>query len=245
MRRWLLIPLVASLFVLSFVESWAALLDAARAAGIPYPKPWPWMVDGFIVATALLVVEARRAGHSRGVWWPRLGLLGATALSTGIQAAWAPTTVKIDEVTYSADWAWALHAWSPVAVLFSFECLVWLVFSRAEARPRPERASGPPLPARAHAWLRSWDLPESDPVPAQPEVVRLDSRQPTATPPARPNGLSATQRRRVESWVGEGRTNKSWMARELGLSDRGRKHLGRLVDDLLAAQNGDRPKEPV
>jgi hypothetical protein len=123
MRRGLLIPLVASLFTLSFIESWAALLDAARAAGIPYPQPWPWMVDGFIVATALLVVEARRAGHRAGVWWPRLGLFGATALSTGIQATWAP----------QADWAWALHAWSPLAVLFSFECLVWLVFGQRPA----------------------------------------------------------------------------------------------------------------
>lgn len=235
MRRWLLIPLVASLFGVSFWESWSALTDAAKDAEIPHPGPWPHAVDGFILACALLVVEARRTGHQRGAWWPRLGLLGATALSTGIQGVYAP----------DKPWAWALHAWSPLAVLFSFECGVWLMFAKGAADPKAERASGPPLPARAHAWLRSWDLPDSDPVPAQPEVVRLDSRRPSATPSARPNGLTATQRRRVETWVAEGRTNKSWMARELGLSDRGRKHLGRLVDDLLVAQNGERPKEPV
>jgi len=241
MRRWLLTPLVASLFILSFVESWAALLDAARAAGIPYPKPWPWMVDGFIVATALLVVEARRTGHQRGAWWPRLGLLGATALSTGIQAAWAPTTVVVGGVERSADWAWALHAWSPLAVLFSFECLVWLVFGQGPARPKPATPARPPVPARLRVWLGSWD--QVGPVPAQPEaaqVVRLDSKRPNAPTAARPSGLTLAQRRRVEGWVAEGRTNKSQMARDLGLSDRAKKErLAPLVDQLAAQRNGD------
>jgi hypothetical protein len=202
MRRWLLTPLVASLFVLSFVESWAALLAAARAAGIPYPKPWPWMVDGFIVATALLVVEARRAGHGAGVWWPRLGLLGATALSTGIQAAWAPRD----------DWAWALHAWSPLAVLFSFECLVWLAFT---ARPAWEPTPlGHPVPEPA---------PEPEPAP-----------DPEPRPRARANGaaFSAAQLNQIRGWVTEERPVR-WMARELGLDDNTRtRKLAPLVRSL-------------
>jgi hypothetical protein len=79
------------------------------------------------------------------------------------------------------------------------------------------------------------------PAPLQP--VSQVSQRPNL--PARPNGLTPAQRRRVEAMVADGRTNKSQMARDLGLtSDRQRKNLGRLVNDLLA-QNGDRPKEPV
>jgi hypothetical protein len=233
MRRGLLIPLVASLFVLSFIESWAALLDAARAAGIPYPEPWPWMVDGFIVATALLVVEARRAGHAAGVWWPRLGLLGATALSTSIQATWAP----------QGEWAWALHAWSPLAVLFSFECLVWLVFAPGQARA--QRASGPAVPARLHTWLRSWELPDP-PAPPAP-VVPL---QPVARPARRAAGpISGRDRARVAAWLGEDPPRSArWIAGQLGLSNHARSaHLAPLIEELQASRvggpagNGERP----
>jgi hypothetical protein len=232
MRRGLLIPLVASLFTLSFIESWAALLDAARAAGIPYPQPWPWMVDGFIVATALLVVEARRAGHSAGVWWPRLGLFGATALSTGIQATWAP----------QADWAWTLHAWSPLAVLFSFECLVWLVFGTAAARPTPQVEAGPPAPARLHTWLASWKLPE--PVHAS---AAAPVEQPPTTPPPTPlvtgarrpvRALTAAERRKVDPLVAQ-------KLAPLAISKRLRLPYPPVrvyVRQLEATQNGDRPK---
>jgi len=230
MRRWLLIPPVASLFAVSFYESWWALNKAATAAKLPDPRPWPWSVDGFILVMALMVVFAAIDGHSWGTWWPRLGLLSATALSTGIQAAWAP----------EADWAWALHAWSPLAVLSSFECLVWLVFGQGATRPKPAAEARPPVPARLRSWLGSWDqaAPPTQPEPAQ--VVRSDSKRPNATTTARPSGLTPAQRRRVEGWVGEGRTNKSWMARELGLSDRSKKErLAPLVDQLAAQRNGD------
>jgi hypothetical protein len=235
MRRGLLIPLVASLFVLSFIESWAALLDAARAAGIPYPEPWPWMVDGFIVATALLVVEARRAGHSAGVWWPRLGLFGATALSTGIQATWAP----------QADWAWALHAWSPLAVLFSFECLVWLVFGQHATRPKQAGQERTPAPARLRAWLGSWD--QASPVPA-PAAAPVE--HPAAAPPPTPlrtgarrpvRALTAAEQRKVDPLVAQ-------KLAPLAISKRLRLPYPPVrvyVRQLEATLNGDRPKEPV
>jgi len=97
------------------------------------------------------------------------------------------------------------------------------------------------VPARLRAWLGSWDQA----APAQVDVPVPGSRErqpvaPARPNPARPGGLTLAQRRRVEGWVAEGRTSKSWMARELGLSDRSRKHhLGPLVDQLAAQQNGD------
>jgi len=80
-----------------------------------------------------------------------------------------------------------------------------------------------------------------DPGPAGPVPGSRSRRQQAAAPaPSRPNGLTLAQRRRVEGWVAEGRTNKSQMARDLGLSDRAKKErLAPLVDQLAAQQNGD------
>jgi hypothetical protein len=158
-RRWLLTPLVASLFIVSFVESWAALVHAARTAGIPYPEPWPWMVDGFIVAMALMVVEADRDHRGRVAWWPRAGLVAATALSVWIQVAYAP-----------AEGRW-LAAWSPLAVLFSFECLVFL-------------------------WRPAWDEPVVPvrPEPVDPPVDPPDPEVPVAAPD---DALVRTRRQRA------------------------------------------------
>jgi hypothetical protein len=120
----LLTLLVASLFALSFWESWAALAKAATRAEIPHPHPWPWAVDGFILVTAIMVAHAKlldrrnAKGHVRGLWAPRVLLVCATALSTAIQWGYAPRD----------PW---LHAWSPVAVLLSFECLIRLLYGAA------------------------------------------------------------------------------------------------------------------
>jgi hypothetical protein len=243
MRRWLLIPPVASLFLVSGYESWWALNAAAVAAKIPDPRPWPWAVDGFILVMALMVVFAAIDGHSWGTWWPRAGLVGATALSTGIQAAWAPV----------ADWAWTLHAWSPLAVLFSFECLVWLVFAAGPTRPRPATQARPPAPARLRVWLGSWEqaAPEvpatrfgppagspGHPEPAQ--VVRSDSRRPNSTRMARAGGLTDQQRARVAAWRAEDPPRSArWIAGQLGLSNHSRaKHLAPYVAELEAARVG-------
>lgn len=123
MRRKALVALVASLFAVALVESWEALTHAAHAAHVPYPRPWPHMVDGFILAMALMVVEAR--AERRNPWWARVGMVASTALSTVIQVAYAPP-----------DGRW-LAAWSPVAVLFSFETLVSLLYGRREPAESP------------------------------------------------------------------------------------------------------------
>jgi hypothetical protein len=195
-RRWLLTPLVASLFVVSFIESWAALVHAAQAAAIPYDKPWPWMVDGFIVAMALSVIEADREHRGKVALWPRVGLVVATGLSTGIQAAWAP----------QQDWAWALHAWSPLAVLFSFECLVWLW------RPAWDE---PPVP------LGPRPKPEPDPDPDQPEPVQSRPRVAQGGPRRERPATLGRPVAEVAQRAAQGHS-AARIVRDLGLSDRAR-----------------------
>jgi hypothetical protein len=197
--RWTgptLVLLVASLFVVAFYESWEALQRAGIRGEVADPGPWPWMVDGFILAMAIMVAYAKQTSTDlrwwdRGLLGPRLGLLASTALSAAIQWGYAPHD----------PW---LHAWSPLAVLFSFECLIRLVYGvavgarGAEVRdggpPRPgETAEGVPPAARAQSQpsrlVRGTPPPSSVPSPVnggrRPDTgaVNLPDRAATVTTP--------------------------------------------------------------
>lgn len=127
-----LVLLMTSLFAVALYESWWALDHAAVATKIADHRPWPWMVDGFILAMALMIVYAKQQGLGRWDFWllaPRVGLVLSTALSMAIQMAWAPVT----------HWGWPLHGWSPLAVLFSFECLIGLLYGAAVGASGGER----------------------------------------------------------------------------------------------------------
>jgi hypothetical protein len=244
MRRVLVVLLAAGMAVLSFdaLRAYALtghpLVDGVIPAQTILPRPWLAMlwavvVDLAVAAGILGVKDDRRDWRA---WLMLLLALGATL---GFQVfALSPFVAR---------------AVPPVGL-----ALAILVLDLGPARPKPAReASGPPLPARAHAWLRSWELPDQHPtvpvarvgpppgLPGHPEPAQVVSglrshrQQATAPAPSRLGGLTAAQRRQVAGWVGEGRTNKSQMARDLGLSDRGRKTLGPLVDELVASRNGD------
>jgi hypothetical protein len=203
MRRWLVAPPVGVLFAISFYESWMALYQAAAKAEVYDPRPWPATVDGFILIMAAFVIFARIDGHTWGVWWPRLGLLGATALSTTVQVVYAP----------AEHWARALHAWSPLALLASFEIMVWLVFGQGAPVVRVHQQK-PPAPARLRAWVESGlraDAPTFAHTPAPTSAhtsaptsahipAHTDAPIPAHTDaPTRPvRALTSAERRRVD-----------------------------------------------
>jgi hypothetical protein len=126
--RKLLVTIVVSLFAASLALSLSALYQAGIAAKVSIPPAFPWIIDGFIVAMTLVIVEAKRDGRALTIW-PRLGLYGVTAVSVTVQGVYAPP----------GAWDKVLHTLAPVAVLWSFESLVWLVFVTREA---PERVEG-------------------------------------------------------------------------------------------------------
>ncbi|GEM_PF-2191176 len=237
MRRVLVVLLALGMAVLSFdaLRAYALtgrpLTDGVIPQATILPRPWLAMlwavvVDLAVAAGILGVKDDRRDPCA----WAMLLL--ALAATLGFQVfALSPFVAR---------------AVPPVGL-----ALAILVLDLGPARPKAAQAAGPPLPARAHAWLRSWELdtetagsvPAStfgrgeDPGPAGP-VPGSRERQPVAPArpnPARPGGLTLAQRRRVEGWVAEGQRNKSEIAKRLGLSDRKRKELvGPLVDELLA-----------
>lgn len=231
MRRWLLTPLVASLFLVSFAESWAALVHAARTAGIPYPEPWPWMVDGFIVAMALMVVESDRDRRARFAWWPRVGLVAATGLSVWIQAAYAPQ---------GGEW---LAAWSPLAVLFSFECLVWLWRPAWGPVPTP---SAVPQPANVPAPVGPPPGAGTPTPQARPKVAQGAPRSARPAALGRPTtqrGWSPTDDPQITQLLDEGLTPNA-VRNQLRLNDGQYRKLldfNRQRHQLTSSTNGDRP----
>jgi hypothetical protein len=130
--RKLLVTIVVSLFTASLALSLSALYQAGTAAKVSIPPAFPWIVDGFIVAMTLVIVEAKRDGRRLTVW-PRLGLYGVTAVSVTVQGVYAPPEA----------WDKLLHTLAPVAVLWSFESLVWLLFAPTLAAVEPPAAELP------------------------------------------------------------------------------------------------------
>jgi len=230
MRRILVALLGLGMAVLSFDALRAyALTGHPLASGvIPVetilPRPWLAMLWAVMVdlaaAAGILGVK-----DDRGDWRAWLMLLLALAATLGFQVLSFPPVIA--------------RAVPPVGL-----ALAILVLDLGPAKSKPAAQPRTPAPARLRAWLGSWE--GADPTPVRPQVVRSDSTRPTATPTARPGGLTAAQRTRVAGWVAEDRS-ALWMAQQLGLSDRARKEkLGPLVRELKVARvtspNGDRPE---
>jgi hypothetical protein len=153
-RERALIGLVASLAVIAFVESYQALYHAAQAGNRPIPPLWPYAVEGFTLAMTVAIWDARSRG--RHAPWAWVLLVLATAVSTCLQVLDA---LALDAAGHQAAAALAggldaagvrrLHtalgvltaAWTPLALLLSFERWMWLAYGghrTVPADPAPQ-----------------------------------------------------------------------------------------------------------
>jgi hypothetical protein len=152
-RERALVWLVASIAVVAFIESFQGLYYAARAGGRPLPWLWPWAVDGFTLAMNVVIWDARSKGRrARWAWWL---LICATGVSTALQilhaltppapAAASPTLATAGEADTMLRVLTA--AWTPIALLLSFERWMWLAYgdqpTASPARPAAVRAAQP------------------------------------------------------------------------------------------------------
>jgi len=167
----------------------------------------------------------------RSVWWPRTGMVGSTALSLAVVVSHAPAA-------HGGRW---LAAWSPVAVLFSFECLMWLVFG---ARRTVVHAPGQAV--QGHAPATRARVPEDFPEPVVPLGSEPDPAPDTApdTRPAAPvqprrhRALTPDETRRVTPLAAQG-LKAYTIARQTGIREPVvRQHLR---DHTPASTNGSRP----
>jgi len=125
----------------------------------------------------------------------------------------------------------ALHPLVVAGVVPSLMVLVTVAWHRIKSyRPIPTPL-GHPVPEPGQTPAPEEDRPMAPaPGPAHPDP------QPDQVPERTRNGgarLTADQEAMVRAWVADGRRNKSEMARELDLNNRGRLAVGRLVDDLV------------
>ena len=123
------------------VESYGAMVDAARAGGRAIPELWPLGTEALALAMEASVLEAKRLGHRAVLRLSWVLLVASVALSTLLQVAVAPPTL-VGYVTAAA---------TPVWLLGSFAVLSLLYRTNASADPAPgsAEAGADPAPLRA------------------------------------------------------------------------------------------------
>jgi Protein of unknown function (DUF2637) len=208
-RERVLVWLVASIAVVAFIESFQGLYYAARAGGRPLPWLWPWAVDGFTLAMNVVIWDARSKGRrARWAWWL---LICATGVSTALQILHAltpPALAVASPILATAGEADATlrvltAAWTPIALLLSFERWMWLAYgdqpTASPSRPPAVRAAQPSdhppatQPTAAldgQAAAGEGGLPAGPPA-APPDAGRQAGGSKSNLPhPARPGGRS-------------------------------------------------------
>jgi hypothetical protein len=203
-RERALVWLVASIAVVAFIESFQGLYYAARAGGRPLPWLWPWAVDGFTLAMNVVIWDARSKGRrARWAWWLLICATGVStalqilhALTPAAQAAASPALATAGEA--DATLRVLTAAWTPIALLLSFERWMWLAYgdqpSASPARPPAVRAARPadhPPAAQPTATLDGQPAggPPADPPTVPPDAGRQAGGSKGNLPPlVRPGG---------------------------------------------------------
>jgi hypothetical protein len=115
------------------MESYGAMVEAARAGGRAIPELWPLGTEALALAMEVSVLEAKRLGHRAVLRLSWLLLVASVALSTLLQVAVAPPSL-VGYLTAGA---------TPVWLLGSFAVLSLLYRTQAPADPTADDAQEP------------------------------------------------------------------------------------------------------
>ena len=115
------------------MESYGAMVEAARAGGRAIPELWPLGTEALALAMEVSVLEAKRLGHRAVLRLSWLLLVASVALSTLLQVAVAPPSL-VGYLTAGA---------TPVWLLGSFAVLSLLYRTPAPADPADDDAQAP------------------------------------------------------------------------------------------------------
>ena len=94
------------------IESYGAMVEAARAGGRAIPELWPLGTEALALAMEVSVLEAKRLHHTAVLRLSWLLLVASVALSTLLQVAVAPSTLvgyltaiwsKVDRATEATN----------------------------------------------------------------------------------------------------------------------------------------------
>jgi hypothetical protein len=141
--------IVAVITVVLLLESYGAMVDAARLGGRAIPELWPLGTEALALAMEVSVLEAKRLRH-RGVL--RLSwvlLVASVALSTLLQVAVAPHSL-VGYLTAGATPVWLLGSFAVLSLLYR----TGTTNSPLAAAPEPGHAEQPSKRARVR---RAYD----------------------------------------------------------------------------------------
>jgi hypothetical protein len=99
------------------MESYGAMVEAARAGGRAIPELWPLGTEALALAMEVSVLEAKRLGHRAVLRLSWLLLVASVALSTLLQVAVAPPTL-VGYLTAGATPVWLLGSLAVLSLLY-------------------------------------------------------------------------------------------------------------------------------
>jgi hypothetical protein len=99
------------------MESYGAMVEAARAGGRAIPELWPLGTEALALAMEVSVLEAKRLGHRAVLRLSWLLLVASVALSTLLQVAVAPPSL-VGYLTAGATPVWLLGSFAVLSLLY-------------------------------------------------------------------------------------------------------------------------------
>ena len=102
------------------MESYGAMVTAARTGGRAIPELWPLGTEALALAMEVSVLEAKRLGHRAVLRLSWLLLVASVALSTLLQVAVAPPSL-VGYLTAGATPVWLLGSFAVLSLLYRAE----------------------------------------------------------------------------------------------------------------------------
>jgi hypothetical protein len=132
------------------MESYGAMVTAARAGGRAIPELWPLGTEALALAMEVSVLEAKRLGHRAVLRLSWLLLVASVALSTLLQVAVAPPTL-VGYLTAGATPVWLLGSFAVLSLLYRADLSADSAMTTAEVITEPAPASAAVVPSSAEA----------------------------------------------------------------------------------------------
>ena len=131
------------------MESYGAMVTAARAGGRAIPELWPLGTEALALAMEVSVLEAKRLGHRAVLRLSWLLLVASVALSTLLQVAVAPPTL-VGYLTAGATPVWLLGSFAVLSLLYRAEVSADPTAAAAEVSAELPPASADVAPSGAY-----------------------------------------------------------------------------------------------
>ena len=132
------------------MESYGAMVTAARAGGRAIPELWPLGTEALALAMEVSVLEAKRLGHRAVLRLSWLLLVASVALSTLLQVAVAPPTL-VGYLTAGATPVWLLGSFAVLSLLYRADTSADPATTAAKASAEQAPASAAMAPSGAAA----------------------------------------------------------------------------------------------